>query len=191
MFDRSAPPQQVGRFPANGIIGLLDNFPKHNLGESTSQDLVLGELLELIGLEEIRDLRLGYVSAAGTEGLRDQVSALTGAAADTILTTQGVGQALFLLAFELCRPGDEAVVLTPCFPPSRDVFVGTGVRVVPVPLVFDEGYRVDVDAVAACLSPRTRLVSIASPQNPSGVRVRVSEVGSCSTPCPSERRRRF
>lgn len=177
MSDRSALPQRVGRFPANQIIGLLDNFPRHNLGESTSQDLVLGELLDLIGLHELRDLRLGYVSAAGTAGLRDRISALTGAPADTILTTQGVGAALFLVAFELCRPGDEAVVLTPCFPPSRDALVGAGVRVVPVPLAFDDGYRVNVDAVAACLSPRTRLVSIASPQNPSGIRVRVSEVG--------------
>lgn len=28
---------QAGRFPANEIIGLLDNFPQHNLGESTSR----------------------------------------------------------------------------------------------------------------------------------------------------------
>lgn len=165
-----------GRFPANDIIGLLDSFPRHNLGESTSQDLVLGELLDLIGLDALRDLRLGYVSAAGTSSLRDRIADLTGAAAETILTTQGVGLALFLLAFEHCRAGDEAVVLTPCFPPSRDAFTGAGVSVVPVPLSFDEGYRVDVDAIAAGLSTHTRLVSLASPQNPSGVRVRESEV---------------
>jgi aspartate/methionine/tyrosine aminotransferase len=171
-----ANPQWAGRFPTNAIIGLLDNFPRHNLGESTSQDLVLGELLDLIGLDEIRDLPLGYVSAAGTAGLRGQISALSGAPATSILTTQGVGLALFLLAFEHCRAGDEAVVLTPCFPPSRDALVGAGVRVISAPLAFDHGYRVDVDAVAACLSPRTTLVSLASPQNPSGIRVRESEV---------------
>lgn len=167
---------RTGRFPPNEIIGLLDNFPRHNLAESTSQDLVLGELLDAIGLDELRDLRLGYVSAAGTAGLRHQVSALTGAPAETVLTTHGVGLALFLLAFEHCRPGDEAVVVTPCFPPSRDALLGTGVHVVSAPSAFDDGYRVDVDGVAARLTRRTMLVSLASPQNPSGIRVRESDV---------------
>lgn len=166
----------VGRFPANDIIGLLDNFPRHNLGESTTQDLVLGELLDLIGLDRLRQLRLGYVSAAGTAELRDQISRLSGAPAHAILTTQGVGLALFLLAFEHCRAGDEAVVLTPCFPPSRDALVGAGIHVRPAPMAFDHGYRVDVDVIAASLSPRTTLVSLASPQNPSGVRIRQGEV---------------
>ena len=44
-----------GRFPANGIIDLLDNFPTHNLGESTSRDLLFGELVDLVGIESVRD----------------------------------------------------------------------------------------------------------------------------------------
>ncbi|HEY6509158.1 MAG TPA: pyridoxal phosphate-dependent aminotransferase, partial [Vicinamibacterales bacterium] len=174
----TADAEWAGRFPANDIIGLLDNFPRHNLGESTSQDLMLGELLDLVGLDRLRHLRLGYVSAAGTAELRDQISRLSGAPAHTILTTQGVGLALFLLAFEHCRPGDEAVVLTPCFPPSRDTLVGAGVQVRPAPLAFDQGYRMNLDAITASLSPRTKLVSLASPQNPSGVRVREGEVAA-------------
>ena len=93
-----------------------------------------------------------------------------------MITTQGVGLALFLLAFEHCRPGDEAVIATPCFPPSRDVLTGTGVRVIPVALDFDGGYRLDVGRLVEQLSPRTTLVCLASPQNPSGVRVRATEV---------------
>ena len=167
-----------GRFPANGIIDLLDNFPTHNLGESTSRDLLFGELVDLVGIESVRDLPLGYVSAAGSAGLRDRISTLTGVPAEWVVTTQGVGLALFLLAFEHCRPGDEAIVVTPCFPPSRDAMVGTGVHVVTVPLDFDGGYRLDVDAIADRLTPRTKLVSVASPQNPSGVRVRDDDVES-------------
>ncbi len=53
---------------------------------------------------------------------------------------------------------------------------GTGVHVVPVPAAFDDGYRLDVGRIADALSPRTALVCLASPQNPSGVRVRASEV---------------
>jgi aspartate/methionine/tyrosine aminotransferase len=159
-----------GRFPANGIIDLLDHFPTHNLGESTSRDLLFGELLDLVGMESVRGLPLGYVSAAGSARLRDRISTLTGVPAEWVVTTQGAGLALFLLAFEHCRPGDEAIIVTPCFPPSRDAMVGAGVQVVTVPLEFDCGYRLNVDAIADRLTPRTKLVSVASPQNPSGVR---------------------
>jgi aspartate/methionine/tyrosine aminotransferase len=165
-----------GRFPVNGIIDLLDSFPTYNLAESTSQDLALGELLDLVGLERLRDLRLGYGSATGSSTLRDRISSLCGVPADHVITTQGVGLALFLLAFEHCRPGDEVVIVTPCFPPTRDAMTGTGVHVIPVAVEFDDGYRLDVSRVAEQLSPRTTLVCLASPQNPSGVRVRPAEV---------------
>ncbi len=173
----TANPQWTGRFPANEIIGLLDNFPRHNLGESTSQDLVLGELLDLIGLEEIRDLRLGYVSAAGTAGRSGIRSRrLTGAPAETILTTQGVGLALFLLAFEHCRAGDEAVVAHPVLSAeSRRVGRRRGPRPLGA-LGLRRGLSGRRGHGRRTLSPRTKLVSIASPQNPSGVRVRESEV---------------
>ncbi|MBL8303001.1 MAG: pyridoxal phosphate-dependent aminotransferase, partial [Ideonella sp.] len=93
-----------------------------------------------------------------------------GIPAEHVVTTQGTALALFLLAFEACRPGDEAVLVMPCFPPSRDSLVGAGVTVREVKLRFENAFRLDLDALAACLSARTRLVSIASPQNPSGVR---------------------
>jgi aspartate/methionine/tyrosine aminotransferase len=165
-----------GRFPANDIINLLDSFPTHNLGESTSQDLTLGELLALVGMDNLRELRLGYASAAGNPTLRDRISLLSGVPADNVLTTQGVALALFLLAFEHCRPGDDAVIATPCFPPTRDAMTGAGVHVIPVALDFDDGYRLDLDRLAEQLSPRTTLVCLASPQNPSGIRIRAAEV---------------
>src|SRR5262249_19131443 len=76
---------------------------------------------------------------------------------------------LFLLALALCRPGDEAVITTPCFPPARDSLVGAGVVVRECRLSFDRGYRLTAGLLEPLLNERTRLVSIASPQNPSGV----------------------
>jgi aspartate/methionine/tyrosine aminotransferase len=166
----------AGRFPANEIINLLDNFPTHNLGESTSEDLVLGDLLGMVGIDQLRALRLGYASSQGSSGLRERISSLTGVSADCVVTTQGVALALFLLAFEHCRPGDEAIVITPCFPPTRDALLGAGVTTVPVALDFDDGYCLDVARVSDHLSARTRLVCVASPQNPSGVRVGLGAV---------------
>jgi aspartate/methionine/tyrosine aminotransferase len=158
-----------GRFPYNEIISLLDVNRPFNLAESTSQDLTVGELLDLAGLESIRGLKLGYGRSAGSAGLREEIAKVCQVPAEHIVTTQGTALGLFLLAFETCRPGDEAVLVTPCFPPSRDCLLGAGVTVREVQLKFDDNYRLDLDALSACLSPKTRLVSLASPQNPSGV----------------------
>lgn len=158
-----------GRFPYSELISLLDVNLPFNLAESTSQDLTFGEVLDLPGLEDIRSLKLGYGKSTGAVALREAVAEVCKVPAENVFTTQGTALGLFLLAFEVCRPGDEAVLLTPCFPPSRDCLLGAGVNVREVKLAFENGYRLDLDQIAAVLSPKTKLVSLASPQNPSGV----------------------
>jgi aspartate/methionine/tyrosine aminotransferase len=160
-----------GRFPYNGIISLLDVNRRFNLAESTSQDLTFGELVDLAGLENLRALTLGYGTSAGSVELREEIAKSCKVSAEQVITTQGTALGLFLLAFEVCRPGDEAVLVTPCFPPSRDGLVGAGVNVRDVKLSFDRGYQLDLEQIAAALSPTVKLVSIASPQNPSGVQI--------------------
>jgi aspartate/methionine/tyrosine aminotransferase len=160
-----------GRFPYNDIISLLDVNRPFNLAESTSQDLTVGDVLDLAGLDTLRGLKLGYGRSAGSVELREAIAQACGVPADHVVTTQGTALALFLLAFETCRPGDEAVLVTPCFPPSRDSLLGAGVTVREVKLSFENKYQLDMDALAASLSSKTRLVSLATPQNPSGVRM--------------------
>lgn len=166
-----ASPPWRGRFPYNEIISLLDVNRPFNLAESTSQDLTLGELLALPGLENIRDLKLGYGTSAGSLALRQAIADACRVPADYVLATQGTALGLFLLAFEVCRAGDEAVLATPCFPLSRDSLLGAGVTVREVKLSFESGYTLDLAQIEACLTSKTKLVSIASPQNPSGVRM--------------------
>ena len=167
--DARVAPVWRGRFPYNEIISLLDVNRPFNLAESTSQDLTLGELLDMAGLENMRKLKLGYGKSAGSIELREEIAKACKVSVDHVITTQGTALGLFLLAFEVCRPGDEAVLATPCFPPSRDCLIGAGVNVREIKLTFESNYHLDLEQISAALSPRTRLVSIASPQNPSGV----------------------
>ena len=169
------PPWQ-GRFPYNEIITLLDVNRPFNLAESTSQDLTVGDVLDMAGLETLRGLKLGYGRSAGSVELREEIAKACKVPAEYVVTTQGTALGLFLLAFEICRPGDEAVLMTPCFPPSRDCLVGAGVSVREVQLTFENSFQLDLDAVAASLSAKTKLVSLASPQNPSGVRTSRAEI---------------
>ncbi|MEQ1697267.1 MAG: pyridoxal phosphate-dependent aminotransferase [Hyphomicrobiaceae bacterium] len=167
----------AGRFPPNDIITLLDVNRRFNLAESTAQDLTFGELIELAGgISTVSDLKLGYGSSAGLLRLRQAIAKQSDIAADEVIATQGTALGLFLLAFELARPGDEVVITTPCFPPSRDTLVGTGVTLREARLSFDDGYRVTASAIEPHLSDKTRLVSLASPQNPNGVCTSIGEI---------------
>lgn len=168
-----------GRFPRNEIISLLDVNRQYNLAESTAQDLTFAEIMDLVGgAAALGKLKMGYGSSAGLPQLRAQIAAVTGVTPEDVVTTQGTALALFLLAFELCRPGDEAVIVTPCFPPARDSLMGAGVTLRECRLAFDRGYRLTADLLAPLLNERTRLVSIASPQNPSGIRISAAEIES-------------
>ena len=168
-----------GRFPRNEIISLLDINRAYNLAESTAQDLTFGDIIELAGgAGALSSLKMGYGSSAGLAPLREKIAALTGVSADQVLTTQGTALGLFLLAFELCRPGDEAVLVSPCFPSTRDCLIGAGVTLRECRLSFDDGYRLTADQLEPLLNTRTKLVSLASPQNPSGVCVAPSDIAA-------------
>lgn len=64
----------------------------------------------------------------------------------------------------------------PCYPPMLDALRGLGAPVVTVSARFEDGYRLDLEAFQDRLSAHTRLVMIASPQNPSGVPVTPGEI---------------
>jgi aspartate/methionine/tyrosine aminotransferase len=162
------------QFPASPITALIDEKPLYNLGESVAPDLTVAELLGPAGPADLASVKLGYGTSAGSPELRALVAARHGIPASQVLVTTGAAAALFLVA--LLAGDGEIVIGRPCYPPALDAAAGIGARVVSVTSRFEDGYRIDLDAFAAQLSPRTRLVSVASPQNPAGVPFRPDEI---------------
>ncbi len=160
-------------FASSPMTSLVDVPVRYDLAESTSPAL---RLADLVDPNEMADLTLGYGTSRGDTELRELIGSEAGVDADQVLVTVGAIEAMFLLAQDRCSPGDRVLLTTPCFPPARTVPEALGVDVDAVPLQFDDGYRLDVDAVSRALTPKTRLVSLASPQNPSGVRLREDEL---------------
>lgn len=159
---------RMTKFPHSGIIALTDQAADYDLAESIGPDLRLGELLgEDLG--DLAELPLAYGTAAGRLDLRLAIAAMHGVKADEVVVTVGGMHALYLIAAVLCEPGDEVVLATPAFPNTRAALETAGAEVKMLGLSFDEGYRLTPDMVRAALSPRTRLVCLTSPQNPSGV----------------------
>ena len=162
-------------FAPSAIATLVDTTVRYDLAESTCAPVRLNEL---VSPEELAAIPLGYGTVAGDLRLRELIAASTGVEADQVLVTVGAIEAMFLLAQDVCEPGGRVLLLAPIFPPARSVPAALGARLDAVRLSFDEGYRLPLDRVIAALTPETRLVSLASPQNPSGVRFTGAELGA-------------
>lgn len=115
-----------------------------------------------------------YPPMAGVPTLREAVAkkmhALYGLAynADTEVTiTAGATQAILTAMLAVVQPGDEVVVLDPCYDsyvPNIVLAGGVPIRVPLLPRTF----RPDFDRIQAALTPRTRALVINSPHNPTG-----------------------
>jgi methionine aminotransferase len=86
--------------------------------------------------------------------------------ADEITITAGATQAILTAILAIVHPGDEVIVLEPCYDsyvPNIELAGGTVVRVPLVPHTF----RPDFDKIASAITPRTRAILVNSPHNPS------------------------
>jgi methionine aminotransferase len=118
-----------------------------------------------------------YAPMPGVPTLLEQVAAkiarLQGVAVDPateITVTAGGTEAVFCAIQAVVHPGDEVVVLDPafdCYAPAVEL---AGGRTVHVPLRLP-AFDIDFDALAHALLPRTRLVIVNTPHNPSGALV--------------------
>jgi methionine transaminase len=114
-----------------------------------------------------------YPPMAGVPSLREAVAAkleaMYGRCYDPgaeVTITAGATQAIITAVLAVVRPGDEVIVLEPCYDsyvPNIELAGGTVVRVPLVPGTF----RPDFERIAAALGPRTRALIINSPHNPS------------------------
>jgi aspartate/methionine/tyrosine aminotransferase len=171
----------MSRFAPNEIITLVGEAPRFDLGGSYGPHLALRELLDGDIEVELRNLELGYGSAPGDSSLRREIAAINGVDEDDVVITAGSAHALFLLSFILCAQGDEAVIASPVFPPARGALESIGAQIRVLPLSFDRGYRLDAVELGTLLTQRTKLVSLASPQNPSGVAIPLEVIAEVLT----------
>ncbi|WP_160285954.1 pyridoxal phosphate-dependent aminotransferase [Pseudomonas knackmussii] len=115
-----------------------------------------------------------YCPMTGLPALREQVAAKVASfygrtvSADTEVTiTPGATEAIFCAVQALIRPGDEAIVLDPCYDSYEPSVELAGGRCVHVALSLPE-FRIDWQRLADAITPRTRVIFLNSPHNPSG-----------------------
>jgi histidinol-phosphate aminotransferase len=105
--------------------------------------------------------------------LREALAKLYGLDAARIVCGAGSDELLNLLAQAYLGPGDEAIYTAHGFLVYKIAILASGAAPVVAP---ETNLTTDVDAILACVSPRTRLVFIANPNNPTGTYLSFDEV---------------
>ncbi len=177
-LDATRTPPLASRLPSVGttifsvMSALAQRHGAVNLGQGFP-DFDCDPALPALVADAMHEGLNQYPPMPGVAPLREAVAAKVAALygrrydADREVTiTAGATQAILTAVLAVVHPGDEVVVFEPCYDsyaPNVELAGGRVVRVALTPRDF----RPDFDALAAALSPRTRLVVVNSPHNPS------------------------
>jgi aminotransferase len=126
----------------------------------------------------VRSLHAGqthYTSNAGKLELRqavsDHIQRLYGVSYDPeqeIIISVGVSEALYLAMNALLDPGDEVIIPTPCFVSYQAEVLLAGGLPVEIPSCPEDNFQLDPEKIRQAITPRTRLLFIGYPNNPTG-----------------------
>jgi methionine aminotransferase len=173
---RTHPPLR-SKLPATGtsifsvMSALAVQHGAVNLGQGFPDYAIDPVLIDLVAAA----MRAGhnqYPLSAGVMALRDAIAAkvlrLYGRAYDPereVTVTTGATQAIYTTIQALAHPGDEVILFEPAYDSYIPSIRLAGATPVPLPLTFPH-YRIDFDALARAMTPRTRIVMLNTPNNP-------------------------
>jgi aspartate/methionine/tyrosine aminotransferase len=126
------------------------------------------------GAKALRDGYTHYGPAAGLPQLREAIasdinqSRGTSYTLDNVVVTPGAKPIMFYTVLALVNEGDEVIYPDPGFPIYGSMVDYVGGVGKPLPLRIERDFRLDPDELAALITPRTKLIIINSPQNPTG-----------------------
>ncbi len=164
---------QVGLTIFSVMSALAQQHGAVNLGQGFPDFGCDARLLDAVN-QAMRSGHNQYAPMAGVmalrEGIAEKIAMLYGRHYDPeheITVTAGATQAILTAVLAVVQPGDEVILLDPCFDSYAPNVALAGGVAVHVPL-SPGTFAPDFDRIAQALSPRTRLIIVNTPHNPSG-----------------------
>ena len=138
-------------------------------------DFTTPEPILQAGIRSLQEGETHYTSNWGKIELRqaiaDNLKKLYGVSynpANEVIATVGVSEALYLTMVAILDPGDEVIIPTPCFVSYQaEVLLAGGVPV-EIPAKLENNFQVDPDEIRAAITPRTKVIFVGYPSNPTG-----------------------
>jgi aspartate/methionine/tyrosine aminotransferase len=170
---------RLEQFSLERMQSTYENLVAFNLSESGVHPLTLGELVDDDAARgALMNEGLRYTQSNGTVPLRSVIASLyPGASPDHVQVTSGGSEANYITTWNLVEPGDEVVVMVPNYMQTWGLARAFGATVKEWPLAHAERqWRVDLDRLERLVSPRTKLIVICNPNNPTGARFEAADL---------------
>lgn len=151
---------------------------KYNLTESSFRDARLGDL----GIDLSKTL-LCYGDHRGYLPLRELLARESNVGKDDILVTVGAAAALFIIATSVLKEGDRLLVLRPNYATNIETPRALGAKIDFYDLRFEEGFRPNINHLIEMIQPDTKIVSITTPHNPTGVMISEDDLRRLAQAC--------
>lgn len=125
-------------------------------------------------IKAIKDGHHGYTAAVGIPALREAVAAdlhkrfTANVSPDEVMIMPGGKPTMFMSILMFGEPGAEIMYPDPGFPIYRSMIEYTGATPVPIPIREENGFAFSAEETLSLITPRTRLIIINSPANPTG-----------------------
>ena len=149
---------------------LFEHKVDFNLSESGVHPLKLTEILSKEEFENLLELQLSYGHTNGTKTLRKLVSKMYSShlSHDNVLITSGSAEANFLSVMTQLDKGDEIIYMVPNYLQIRHLTKSFGIIVKDLPLRHSLGWQWDLDELKSLISPKTKMIVVCNPNNPTG-----------------------
>lgn len=163
-------------FALERLQSIWENRVAWNLSESGVHPLRVEELADTPEYRAaVLAQELSYTQTNGTPDLRAAIADMyPGATPAHIVVTNGGSEANWIVLWHLVGPGDDVVMMVPNYMQARGIVRGLGATVRPWALTDGESagrWRADMAALDRMVTPRTRLIFICNPNNPTGARL--------------------
>jgi aspartate/methionine/tyrosine aminotransferase len=161
---------RIETFAMERMQSTWENIVDYDMSESGVRPLTLRELTAMgFDLDAFLDQPIGYSQSNGTIELRERVSAIyPGATIEHVEVTNGTSEANFLIALSQIRAGDDVAMELPNYMQMWGVARSLGADVKTFRLRTEAGWEPDWDEFEHAVTPRTRLLYLSNPNNPTG-----------------------
>ncbi len=165
---RAAAFDSSGIRKAFDLAATLDDPINLSIGQP---DFAMPEAARAAAKAAIDAGKSGYTPTQGIPALRERLEARarqeTSQANRRLVVTSGTSGGLVLALMALIDPGDEVIIFEPAFVMYRPLVEFLGGRAVAIDTA--PAFTVDIDRVAAAITPRTKVILLNTPANPTGV----------------------
>jgi capreomycidine synthase len=149
-----------------------------DLGSSGVQSFSLAELRQLLEIprDELDEIVFDDSRTLGDPRLRSAIAAHWGEADPSrVMATNGSTEANYLIMNALLRPGDEVIVLAPLYQQLYGIAAAIGCNLLTWQLRPEDGFAPDIEDLRRLISPRTRMVIVNFPHNPTGASINLRQ----------------